>query len=95
MQEKESERHTPQKQFIPYFSATRKQVEIKKRKQNERERESAKREVCFLFLVVDLCQKQTNRTSAIVFRFVTCVCARERARNWRERESKQALSVRE
>lgn len=62
-------------------------MEIKKRKQNERERGSAKREVCFLFLVVDLCQKQTNRTSAIVFRFVTCVCEGES-------ESKQALSVR-
>lgn len=76
-------------------------MEIKKKsKQNESEKERVRKEkCCFSFLVVDLCQKQTNRTSAIVFRFVTCVRERERERaklgELRERESKQALSVRE
>lgn len=61
-----------QRQFIPYFSETETSGDIISDREREREREGSveqakrktKKMFFFSFLVVDLCQKQTNRTSA-------------------------------
>lgn len=72
MCKKEKENHTHrQRQFIPYFSETETSGDIISERERKKEKgsvEQAKRKtkkiVFFSFLVVDLCQKQTNRTSA-------------------------------
>lgn len=80
--ERDTHTHTSQKQFIPYFSATRKQVEIKKQsKQNEsekeRERECEKRSVVFRFLLL-ICVKSKQTEQARSFSVLSRVCEREK-----------------
>lgn len=79
--ERDTHTHTSQKQFIPYFSATRKQVEIKKRvskmRARKRERECEKRSVVFRFLLL-ICVKSKQTEQARSFSVLSRVCEREK-----------------
>lgn len=91
--EKRRENHTHTEtdrptEFIPYFSETETSGDIISDRERERDSvekasETEKKIVFFSFLVVDLCQKQTNRTSVTAprsFSFSECVCVKERGR---------------
>lgn len=76
------------RQFIPYFSETETSGDIisdRERKRDSVEEAKRRKKNSFSFLVVDLCQKQTNRTSAtsprsFSFSESARVCERERKR---------------